>query len=421
MDINSNDRKKILVAFVILFLVVGGGIFTFFVFQGLGDLKGGNKMELVYDFAKRTALLPMFQYFGLEDEEKHAAPIRDRGMNIELFKKPQADISDWMAKGAASGAGPNTDTTGAASALMSKGSLIGGMSGFGGGQSGTGGGGGGGGGSQTTDNASSFGSGGGAGNVNISGGQSGGKGGPQGKGGVLGSLAGTQSLMGEGLRSSSAMFAKSKWDQAFGVGSAGKSEALAYAKTGLVNLDTIKSGEIENLKTTGDINTLKPAPVRDLDAEKHDANLAKMNGAEGKDAAKDALTGAAGQVSKQADQGAKDEKTGKTVDVPPPEVIKLATTEPPDGTFCPKGCGKDDGYYKDNPPPNPSYSKGEDGKWSATYAGKDAQGQTYNDKVQIDPGGNPPVKPLTSSVMIDGVWTKCEAGTSTPADSAPVN
>ena len=197
------------------------------------------------------------------------------------------------------------------------------------------------------------------------------------------------------------------------MGSGGKSDNFAYAKSGLVKLDTIKSGEIGSLKAS-DISTLKPTPVRDLESEAKDPNLAKMSGKEGADAAKDALKSAVGQVSSQQPE-AKDVKTGKTVEMPPQKVIDVATTPPPKGTFCPDGCGKGDGVYHDLPKetPNPTYSKGADGNWVATYAGYDAKNQPYIDPMVIDISKDPPVvTPKNSYVKIDGEVQETYPGTS---------
>ena len=399
MSDNRSRQKRTLIVLVVFFLLIGGGIFTFFIFQGLGDLRGDNKGGFSYGFAERVAVLPLFQYFGLSDNEK-PAPIRDRGLDPALFK-PRADISDWMAKPDASG-GANGAKGGASS--PAKATVIPRMGGSSSGSMA-----GGSGGSQTSGSASQFSAGSGSGNAKISAGQAG-KGGAQGRGAALNALASAKASLGEGLRSGSAMAGRSKWGTAFGSGSGGKSDNFAYAKSGLVKLDTIKSGEIESLKSS-DISTLMPTPVKDLASEAKDPNLAKMKGKEGADAAKDALKSAVGQVGGQQSE-AKDEKTGKPVEMPPQKVIDAATTPPPKGTFCPDGCGKGSEYYRDS---NVRYAKGTDGQWKATYEGTDAKGQQYNDTVGIDISKDPPVvTPEGSSAQINGVWQQTNPGTSDP-------
>jgi hypothetical protein len=389
MKLNSNDRKQIYVALVAFFLLFGGGVFVFFIFQGLGDLRGGSRGGIAYGFAARTAALPMFQYFGLSEDEKPAPPIRNRGMDLSLVNT-QGDVSDWTAgKGAADGASGGTpgeagrNASGGASAQIPGATRIPRMSR-----------GGGGGGSQTSGGVSSLPAGAGAGNVNISGGRADGKGNFRGRGGALKSLAVTRAALGDGLRSGSAMAAKSKWGQAFGVGPGGGSDNMAYGASGMVKLDTIKSGEIDSLKTTGDVNTLKPSAIRDLASESKSVSLAKMNGKEGADAAKDAMKDALGQMGSggggadktkdKNDPNAKDPvdpKTGKPVELPPAKVVEIATKPPPDGTFCPKGCGEGGDAYKDS---KISYAKGESGKWQVTYEGTQS-GRVYKDTMAINP------------------------------------
>ena len=404
MSADQKSRKRVLVALVMLFLVVGGGIFVFFIYQGLGALPGRNKSVFDYTFASGEAVLPLFQYFGLDEENKPAGPMRDRG----LHKEPGPDISDWMAKANNTDDGKqNAPAT--APAVPVGNTIIPSMSGVGAAASGAGAGHGAGGGSQTTSGISKFSAGDSSGDVSISG-RTGGKADASGKGGAMSALANARAFLGDGLRSGSAMAARSKWGQAFGLGpGGGKGELLAYGKPQLVDLDTIKSGEIGSLKTT-DAGTLKPSPVKDPESEAKDSNLAKMNGEQGKDAAKDALTDALKAVGGQT--GAKDQKTGKDVELPPKEVVDIATTEPPKGTFCPKGCGQGSEHYKDGPP---TYAKNDKGVWQATYAGN--QGNVaYKDTVEIHPE-NPAgqqIKPVGTLVNDGGMWKPAEFGGTDP-------
>ena len=126
----------------------------------------------------------------------------------------------------------------------------------------------GGGGTKSSGGVSRFGEGNTGGNVNVSAKAQAGAGGPAGKG-TMATLKNARAMLGEGLKSDSAMTARSKWGQSFGVaGSGGKTGDLAYAKTGLVNLDKIKSGEISNLKmdSKGSLKTTEvSSPVKDND------------------------------------------------------------------------------------------------------------------------------------------------------------
>jgi len=248
-----------------------------------------------------------------------------------------------------------------------------------------------------------------------------------GRGGALASLSGARALLSEGLRSGSAMAARSKWGQAFGIAQKGTSESMAYAGPGMVRLDTIKSGEIDSLKVGTGIKSLSPSPVKDPASEAKSISLKKMAGEEGADEANNAMKealssmggggkgggGAGDSEGKVNPQQQTDPNTGRIVELPPPEVVDVATTPPPKGTFCPDGCGEGSKFYKDS---KVLYAKGEDGRWNAVYEGQDAKGQPYLDKVAIEPGKEPPTEPLTSAAKVNGVWKETKPGTSDPIE-----
>jgi len=382
----SNNRRKTLIALVMAFLVLGGGIFTFFIFQGLGDFKGEKNGSFTYGFAARNIILPLSNYFSLGDNDLGVArrtgeKLTVKGGEPSLLDGATADVSDWMAKpdpGSRSGSSASASYQPSARTAVPKmggglGSAVGG--GSSGGSKSSGG--------PSSSGASKFSPGSDTGNTKITAAQ-GGRGGPQGRSGTLNALGTARASLSEGLKSGSAMAAKSKWDQGFGLGTTGKrSGDMAYGKSGMVALDNIKKGDIADLKTT-DMKSLKTnepgAPERDTASEAKDANLAKMKGDMGADVAKSALGAAASEVGKSQDKAGPDARTPK-VEVPPPDVIKLATTPPPKGTFCPDGCGKGGDAYKDA---NVSYGKCSDGAWCAVYEGK--QGDVaYKDVMKIDP------------------------------------
>jgi hypothetical protein len=217
--------------------------------------------------------------------------MQDRGF-LEDGEKAVADVSDWMA---------NNDTGGSSSspAPRAGSTAVPKMSGAGG----SGVGGAGGGGSKSAGGVSRFGDGASAGNTTISARSQAGADGPAGKG-TMASLKSARALLGAGLRSDSAMTARSKWGQSFGAGTGGGKSGgdLAYSKSGLVNLDKIKSGEIKSLK---------PGPIaevgafeRDKEAESKDPtlNAAKEKAkadmeAESKKAAAKALADAAANAA----------------------------------------------------------------------------------------------------------------------------
>ena len=391
MSANTNSgRRKALIASVLVFLFLGGGIFVFFVFQGLGDLKGDAKTDFNYGFNVRNAVLPVFEYFGLAENEADRAEatkkrIKERGLDASLLDEPQADISDWMAKGGGGEkGGRHSGAFSAHSARTDIPKMGGGLSGPGGA---------GGGASKSSADISRFGGGADSGNVRIS--RIGGSGTESAKDkGTLKALGNVRAALGEGLRSGSAMTARSKWDQGFVSGVTGKQGGdLAYGKPGLVKLDHIKSGDIADLKTTdpGSLKIAEPGkPERDTE------NEAKAAAASGeKDAAKSMADAAGKAVSGAAAGGGG--SGPKTADqdpnsTPPPEVLALgAKPKSEGGNYCPGGCSCGQGCtFKDSAP---VYLKTSDG-WNVGYIGQQtgADGKTisYVDVCKLNPGGTTP-------------------------------
>ncbi len=397
MSENPNSgRKKVLITSVLVFLCLGGGVFIFLVFQGLGDLKGDTKSNFSYGFNVRDAALPVFEYFGLAESESNNAEatkkrIAERGLETSLLDGPQADISDWMAKGsgAEKGAGPSGSFS-VPSARTNVPKMGGGLSGPGGAGSG---------GSQSSADVSRFGGGADSGNVKISGTGRGGPEAPKGRMGTLNALSTARASLGEGLRSDSAMTAKSKWDQGFGMGVTGKKGGeLAYGKPGMVKLDHIKSGDIADLKTT-DPKSLKVTepgkPERDTESEAK----AKAEGFGEKDAAK-SMIDAVGQgvqagAQNKNDSGPKADNRDPNFN-PPPEVLALAMkSRSQGGSYCdvPEGCSCGAGCtYKDTTPVVLNIG----GKWHVGYngnqTGADGKNTAYVDVCALNPGGDTPYK-----------------------------
>ena len=266
---NSNNRRKSLLVSMLAFLLIGGGVFLFFIVQGSDDLTGkGKKNNFHYGSAAREGVSSFFKAVGLAaDEEETRAKFKALRMEARGFLEDGkeagvADVSDWMANTPAAAPSASPSRAGATAVPRMAGS-------------GRSSGGGSGGGTKSTGGVSRFGDGASSGNTNISARPQSAAGGPAGKG-TLGALKNARAMLGEGLKSNSAMTASSKWAQGFGVGggSGGGGSGhtggdLAYAKTGLVKLDKIKSGEIASLKP------MQPAagPSHDKLAEKSDKAL----------------------------------------------------------------------------------------------------------------------------------------------------
>lgn len=273
MQDNSRDKKKTLVVSVLAFLFIGGGVFLFFIIQGSNDLTGKGKNSFSYGAAAREGVSSFFKSIGVvPDEEAIREKRKDDILAAYGFMpdgKTAGDLSDWMSndRAAAPAQAPGGYTPRpSAVPSMSKASMS---------QPG-----GGGGGSKSSGSSSRFGGGENSGATSVSAAAKSAAPGASGKG-TLGALKNARSLLGEGLRSGSAMTASSKWGQSFGVGgSGGKSGELAYNKSGLVGLDKIKSGEIASLKMDKNGAALAPeagAFERDKNAESKDANLQAKN------------------------------------------------------------------------------------------------------------------------------------------------
>ena len=270
MSENSNNgRRKVVITSLLVFLFLGGAVFMVMVFQGVDDLKGGNKPDFTYGFNVRGAVMPVLEYFNLAESGEYLdkagkGRTKDDGGDASLLDEPQADISDWMAKGGDEERGGRLRGSAYQPAGRTSIPRIGG--GFGGS-----GGAGGGGGSQTSAVASKFGGGADSGNVKIS------KAGmdvakpARGKNATFKVLGNVRAALGEGLRSGSAMSARSKWDQGVGEGVTGRrSGDLSYGKSSLAKLDTIKGGDIADFKAvdTGVSKIKDPGkPEKDTGAE----------------------------------------------------------------------------------------------------------------------------------------------------------
>lgn len=388
MAYNSNDRKKALIISVLLFLLGGGGIFLFFIIQGSNDLTGSGKNNFQYGSVTRGAVSSFFKVIGFDDTEplSKSAKVRveARGLLEDGPTPPKADVSDWMAK-------DKSDSRPAPARFAS--TVVPRMGGRG--TSGVGGLGGGG--TQSSGGVSRFGEGSESGNTKLANAAAG-SAGVNGKG-TLGALTNARAALGEGLRSGSAMTAKSSWDRSFGVGSASTrgGPSMAYGKSGLVSLDKIKKGEVDNLKTT-DIKSLKtPEPgafKEDKGAEASDPNLKKAKEQEAADAAKkaaaEALASAASNSLTGTSSGKPKSADGDTKDggePPPKKIMDLANS-----SSCSKDCVTADGQvWSDN-----KMVVGKDpaggGNYIAEYSGTQTNPTTgakisYVDTVRISPDG----------------------------------
>ena len=414
MTENDNGRKKALIISVLIFLFFGGGIFLFFIIQGAEDLKDNKMKNFSYGSEARAGVSAFMKYLGFTSDEAELSKaargrLAARGLDSSA-SGPAADISDWMNKD-----GAGTDSSGglSASGAQASGASVPRMAAKGSGLGSAGGAG-----TKSSAELARFGSGGDSNNVTVSKAGALGARGQDAKNATLSSLRNSQAYLGDALRSSSAMEAKSKWGQSFGVGLAGSGGTLGYSKPGMVKLDAIKSGEISSLKTN-DPKSLKvadvSAPEKDKDAEAKDPALNKM-----KDAAKDASNPASGLANSMFSPVANSMRPSSAgngdnpASAPPKEITDIGNLPKPEGSYCPKaeGCSTDPpgATFRDNAP---TYQKAKEG-WQVTYTGQqtgeDGKVTFYKDVCNIMPGGTPPVTPATvyegaSSDNIKQIWS----------------
>jgi hypothetical protein len=392
MSDNSDKRKKTLILSVLAFLFAGGGIFLFFIVQGSNDLTGkGKRNSFSYGTAAREGVSSFFKSMGVfpEEEQKLSeaaiARLEDRGLPLDGLgvTDPNPDMSDWLAKdgkgASASGSSsrPATPTSVPKMSHKAMGTTSGG-----------------GGGSKSAGSTTRFGGESASGTTSVTGKAQAGASGTTDKG-TLGTLKNAKNLLGDGLRSNSAMTAQNKWGQSFGVGKSGKSGDLAYNKAGLVGLDKIKSGEIADLKMdkAGSLKTTDvSSPVKDEDGTKAALNndkkvkedaAAKMKA----DIAKQAMQAATDAAMKDDKPAGKDDKPGESSDPnkPPDEVMQAAM----DST-CAQSCTTESGaQYTDA---SRTFSKNDDGSWNCVIQGTqtnpDGSVIAYSDTVTYDAQGN---------------------------------
>lgn len=306
---NSNEKKRALVIFMLLFLATGGGLFLYMVIQGANDITGGGKGSFSYGNAAREAVTSFFKVVGIAEKD----PIMEYGPGKRPLPKSvlEAKLAKKEAAEAAA-ADANLESWGGVKGRSAAPTSVPKMGG--GGLSGAGALGGGGG-SKSAGSVARFGGGSGSGNTRIS------NSGPSATGttekGTLASLQNAKAALGEGLRSGSAMTAKGKWGTAFGEGS-GKGGQLAYASGGMVKLDTIKKGEVMSLKASYKKSPDIPeagAFKQDKGAEAKDAGLqkAKKDAEDSiKKAAAEAAANAAAQAAAQGAGGTATQPTGRS-------------------------------------------------------------------------------------------------------------
>lgn len=393
MQDNSANRRKTLIISVLLFLFAGGGIFLFFVVQGSNDLtRQGKNQNFTYGEAAREGVSSFFKSVGIVPDEEPklsadaVARLEGRGLPLDELgvASSNPDMSDWMAKPEQRGA--SAPASGSASP-----SVVPKMEGRSGGSVG----GLGGGGSKSAGSVSRFGEGSGEGATSVSGKSVGAGGAAPGKG-TLATLKNARAILGEGLRSDSAMTASSKWNQSFGVGSGSNRGGgdLAYNKSGLVSLDKIKSGEISNLKMDkkGGLKTPEVGdPTKDNEGTKKalqsDPSVKAAAEQKKKDDEKKEMAKAIADAGGQAADKALNSKGGgapQSQEKMPEEVQSAMNNASISGKPLANGATATDSFQ--------GAVKNKDGTWTGIYEGtqtnKDGTSFKYRDEIIFDAKGN---------------------------------
>lgn len=373
---NSKSKKKGVFLLLGAFLLAGGGVFLFFIIQGADDLKGAKNANFSYGNIVRSSFSPFFKALGsLVEDEQTKKLNKMLALRDEVVAKSgmDVDVSDWMgANPASASAAPASKSMGRSMASARGPSAIPTMAGRGGGGIA------GGGGSKSAGGLSGYDKSSRKGEVSVSAASGSGGGAGAKNNGLLDSLRGMRSTLGTALRSGSAMTAKSSWDKSFGLGttggrggSGGSSGKMSYDKGGLVGLDKIKSGEINDLKTT---NSPKAGGIPETSMPKLADNASRDEAASAVSSALSSIgSNLLNSKSKKTDT-ATDTKTdtdtdGDTKAAPdtkePPEKFKNAIEK--NVGYCASPCPEDSTLqYKDNAP---VYTKTKDG-WDVTVSGQ---------------------------------------------------
>jgi len=308
---NSNNRKKALIISVLAFLFAGGGIFLFFVVQGANDITGaGKRSAFSYGNVARGAVNSFFRTVGFMEDDPIVEygpgkrPLPQSVLEAKILKAElsasaaDADLRTW---GGIKGSGGSSSKSTVPKMAGKAAPPVGGAGGA----------------SKSAGGVTRFGAGSGQGMTKASGAVKSAEGTTE--KGTLASLQNAKAMLGEGLRSGSASTARDKWGQSFGVSSSGgKGSVLAYNKTGLVNLDKIKSGEIASLKMSN-AKSLKVPDVgafqQDKAAEAKDPTLQKAK-SDAEDSIKKSAAEAATKAAAEAltkDGEDKEQPTGRSV------------------------------------------------------------------------------------------------------------
>lgn len=251
---------------VLAFLITGGGVFVFLIFQSLEDMQDVKFRSFGSGITGRASL-PILKYFGFVDNETVAeAASADRKLARE--EKFGAALSDAAAAAAPADAPvvrPGRTQRGGSSSRSSVPRMASSMSGP---KAGSGGG---------SKSFSSFQRSDSGPALKLSGGGSGAGPAAAKTGKTMDALVAARGHLSGALQTGSALAAKGKWDQSFGLKHSGTGTGgqIASYNKAAATLDEIESGEVSSLKmddprsmAVPDVGKPKPVPTSESMADK---------------------------------------------------------------------------------------------------------------------------------------------------------
>jgi len=424
----SLGKKKSLVVGILSFLLAGGAMFLFMVMQGTKDIKNADaRMNFSYGNVIAEAVAPLFEALGVKNSDNSLEESAKQRLYARTPELLELNLSDWTDSGSQSSSQSDSSSSSSDDSRSSYGSASAPSSepyrkmeaALGSGRFG------GGGRSQTSSNGmSSFSKGSEDDAINIGGGSASyakGSSLPGGKKKGVEVLKASRKMLSAGLTSGSANTARSEWNAAFGEGrSSSKSGQLSgfagsktdldsYKDSGLVNLDKIKSGEINDLKMSDIDGKHASVPEASMPSVADDANddgdemdkLIKDTIGDVANTAVDAAMGKKGDKDsddKEKASSGKDMANAPDSNGRPPKNFTDIAENTNNNAYCPQKCDcGDDCSYVDK---NITYRQTKKGAWIATYTGvqnKKGEGAIeYTDVYVITPGGHPEMTPIRS-------------------------
>jgi hypothetical protein len=233
---DADRGKKSLIVMVVTFLLMGGGVFGFLIWQGLQDMQAVKFRSFGSGITGR-ATLPILKYFGFVDNETpEGAAKAEMALKIEeVLKADPAAAAAAQEKASLTAAAPAARPSrgGGPSSRMSASLSGAGAIGGGGG----------------SKSFSSFSGSGGSGGLKLSGKSGASDPGPKG-GKTMDALVASGRHLASATNTNSALAAKSKWDQGFGMKHAqgGSGGQLSSYNKAAASLDHIETGEVGSLK-----------------------------------------------------------------------------------------------------------------------------------------------------------------------------